>query len=245
MDADPGRLALRRAGRRDLSPVDRHVDLRSLLRLNPGPARRWFAARAALAIGLPIVVLMAAGWGTTGFLTSLGAFSAIYGAGAAVRHRARVVGGVGAGLCLGVLLGALTAGQPWPALLVMVAVTAVAGWVLYALRVGPPGAFFFALSTGVDLRPWDAALEPTDEAPWSPRVTSVARPRSSGRWRRPRCGRPRSGAPLRPICSGRPPGGPRRACSSPGGWCSPACWPELWRRCSATTTSTGRCPSRR
>lgn len=31
----------------------------------------------------------------------------------------------------------------------MVGLTAAAGWALYALPVGPPGAFFFALSTGV------------------------------------------------------------------------------------------------
>lgn len=148
-------------GRSLLRHLDRHVDLRSLLRLNPGPARRWFATRAALAIGLPIVVVMAAGGGTAGFLTSLGAFSAIYGAGAAVRHRARVIALVGAGLCLAVLLGVLTAGYQWLSMLVMVAITAVVGGILYALRVGPPGAFFFTLSTGVanlaasgGQRPW-------------------------------------------------------------------------------------------
>lgn len=129
--------------------LDPHVDLRSLARPNPGPPRRWVALRAALSIGLPLVVATAGGWGTTGFLTSLGAFASIYGAGAAVRHRARVIAGVGLALCVGVTLGTLTAGHPWLFLLAIVGVTTVAGWGTYALRVGPPGAFFVALSTGV------------------------------------------------------------------------------------------------
>lgn len=139
----------RQPGRRLARQLDRHVDLRSLLRLNPGPSRLGVATRAAISIGLPIVVLMAAGQGTTGFLTSLGAFAAIYGAGAAVRHRVRVIAAVGAGLCVGVVLGVLTAGLPWLSLMAMVAVTAVAGWATYALRIGPPAAFFFPLVTGV------------------------------------------------------------------------------------------------
>lgn len=136
-------------GHRFLAALDRHVDLRSLLRPAPALGRHWFALRAATAIGLPLVVSMATGHGTTGFLASLGAFAVIYGADAAVRHRAKVIAGVGAGLCVGVILGVLTAGHGWLSLGAMVAVATVAAWTTYALRIGPPGAFFFVLGTGV------------------------------------------------------------------------------------------------
>lgn len=116
-----------------LAALDRHVDLRSLLRLAPAPGRHWFALRAATAIGLPLVVLMAAGHGTAGFLASLGAFAVIYGAGTDVRHRARVIAGVGAGLCASVTLGVLSAGHAWWSLGVMVLVAMVAAWATYAL----------------------------------------------------------------------------------------------------------------
>jgi uncharacterized membrane protein YccC len=125
------------------------VDLRSLVTWAPGPPRRWFALRAAVALGLPLVVAAALGHGSSGFLTSLGAFSVLYGAGAAVRRRARVITGVGAGLWLSATVGVLTAGHAWAALIAMVAVATLSAWACYALRIGPPGAFFFALVTGV------------------------------------------------------------------------------------------------
>lgn len=125
------------------------VDVRSLRTIAPSPPRLWVGVRAAAAIGLPLVVSMATGHGTTGFLCSLGGFAVLYGAGSAVRHRARVIAGVGLGMWLCALAGVLTAGHAWATLAVIVALASLAAWTTYALRIGAPGVFFFALSTGV------------------------------------------------------------------------------------------------
>ncbi|MGC5627748.1 FUSC family protein [Georgenia sp. Z1344] len=125
------------------------VDLRSLVTIAPSPPRLAVGLRAAVAIGLPLVVATALGHTSAGFLASLGGFSILYGAGAPARRRVKVIGGVGAGMWMCSLVGVLTAGSTWGSLAALVAVSSVVGFGTHALRVGPPGVYFFALGTGV------------------------------------------------------------------------------------------------
>lgn len=123
--------------------------LRPLARWNPGPMRRWIALRAAAAVALPLVGFTLAGHGQQGFLAGMGVFAVLYGAAAPVRRRFVVTPLAGVGLLASMTLGILLAGHPFLAVLGMAAAATIAAVLSYALQVGPPGAFFFALVTGI------------------------------------------------------------------------------------------------
>lgn len=91
----------------------------------------------------------AVGYPAAGFLTSLGGFSILYGAGAPARRRVGLVGGVGVGMWLCSLVGVLSSVNIWVSLVTFVLLCGVVGFVAHALRIGPPGVFFFALGAGV------------------------------------------------------------------------------------------------
>ncbi|WP_068258539.1 FUSC family protein [Janibacter limosus] len=123
--------------------------LRPLVRWNPGPDRRWIALRAAAAVALPLVGFTLAGHGQQGFLAGMGVFAVLYGAAAPVRRRFVVTPLAGLGLLASMTLGILLAGHPLLAVLGMALAATIAAVLSYALQVGPPGAFFFALVTGI------------------------------------------------------------------------------------------------
>lgn len=123
--------------------------LRPLAGWNPGPRRRWIALRAACAVALPLVAFGLAGHGQQGFLAGMGVFAVLYGASAPVRRRFVVTPLAGLGLLASMTLGILLAGHPFLAILAMGLTATVAAVLTSALQVGPPGAFFFALVTGI------------------------------------------------------------------------------------------------
>ncbi|MDN5716178.1 MAG: FUSC family protein [Janibacter sp.] len=123
--------------------------LRPLVRWNPGPARRWIALRAAAAVALPLVGFTLAGHGQQGFLAGLGVFAVLYGAAAPVRRRFVVTPLAGVGLLASMTLGIALAGHPFLAVLGMGLAATLAAVLSYALQIGPPGAFFFALVSGI------------------------------------------------------------------------------------------------
>lgn len=123
--------------------------LRPLVRWNPGPIRRWIALRAAAAVALPLVGFTLAGHGQQGFLAGMGVFAVLYGAAAPVRRRFVVTPLAGVGLLASMTLGIALAGHPFLAVLGMGLAATIAAVLSYALQVGPPGAFFFALVTGI------------------------------------------------------------------------------------------------
>ncbi|MBY6313447.1 MULTISPECIES: FUSC family protein [Nocardiaceae] len=124
----------------------------------PPRGRRWPAGvRAALAFGVPALVLLALGHQTEALLTAAGGFAVVYGEGRAFRARWAVVLVAGAALVASAAVGGLV-GQYAPAhtvtggaiLVVVLAVTAVIGAVVVdALRLGPPGPFFFVLTCAI------------------------------------------------------------------------------------------------
>lgn len=123
--------------------------LRPLGRWNPGPRRRWIALRAATAAALPLVVLTLAGFERHAFLAGMGVFAVLYGAAAPVRRRFVVTPVAGLGLLASMGLGVLLAGHPFLAVLGIALTATVAAVLTNSLQVGPPGAFFFALVTGI------------------------------------------------------------------------------------------------
>ncbi|MBY6362801.1 FUSC family protein [Rhodococcoides corynebacterioides] len=124
----------------------------------PARGRRWPAGiRAALAFGIPALVLLALGFPTEALLTAAGGFAVVYGEGRAFRARWAVVLTAGAALVASASVGGLV-GQYAPAhtvsggvvLVVVLTVTAVIGVVVVdALRLGPPGPFFFVLTCAI------------------------------------------------------------------------------------------------
>ncbi|WP_156188126.1 FUSC family protein [Arsenicicoccus sp. oral taxon 190] len=122
---------------------------RSVLALNPSAPRRVVAVKAALAMGLPLAAAQLAGRLSLGLLASLGVLTILYGPATPGRFRARLMAVVGAGLVASVSLGALVAGRPVLTVVALVAVAVLATFACVTLKVGPPGAYFFALTLGV------------------------------------------------------------------------------------------------
>lgn len=133
------------------APLGRHVrELgRGLVTLRESPARLRVAANAGVAIALPIVILTLAGRPDLGLMASSGGFLALYLPYRPVRDRARWLPLIAMTLLAGAALGVVTA--PYPALapwalgLAVVVVSSVG----FGLRLGPPGAVFFILISGV------------------------------------------------------------------------------------------------
>ncbi|MBS4101543.1 FUSC family protein [Tsukamurella paurometabola] len=135
-------------------PPPRVARVRSLVFADGAPVWRWRAGlRAAAAVGIPGALLVATGHGASALFTTFGAFAVLYGEGRAYRVRSQVVAAAGLALLAAVAVGA-TVGWAVPAggpvlkscAVLMTVVPAVAAvFVVDALRLGPPGALFFAL----------------------------------------------------------------------------------------------------
>ena len=103
------------------------------------------AARASAAIAVPLIALTLLGHHQVGLMASTGAFTVLYGAGRPLRYRWKMLIVVALGFVASSALGALTAGIGGAAIVLLTLIGAVATFAALALRVGPPGAFFFAL----------------------------------------------------------------------------------------------------
>lgn len=126
----------------------------------PAVGRRWPGGlRSALAFGVPAVIAWVLGFHTEALLVVSGSFAVIYGEGRPYRSRWWVVLIAGAALVASVWLGA-TAGQValdlgdtgWARMIPVAALSFLAlisVYVVAALRLGPPGAFFFVLVCAV------------------------------------------------------------------------------------------------
>lgn len=128
--------------------------MRSLVFADGAPIWRWQAGlRAAAAVLIPGVAMVAAGQAHAALFVTFGAFALLYGEGRPYRIRAQVVAAAAAALLLSVAVGALIGGLlpaggmalRIGAVLLVTVVAVVAVYVVDALRLGPPGALFFAL----------------------------------------------------------------------------------------------------
>lgn len=137
----------------------------------PSAGRRWpGGVRAAVAFGIPASIAWILGFETAALLTVSGSFAVIYGEGRPYRSRWRVVLTAGAALVGSVWIGA-TAGTDsglyiFPILALSV-VASIAVYVVAALRLGAPGAFFFVLVCAVSSYLPDAAVSATTAAAWA------------------------------------------------------------------------------
>ncbi|BDH56341.1 FUSC family protein [Tsukamurella sp. PLM1] len=150
-------------------PLPQVARVRSLLFADGAPVWRWSAGlRAAAAAGIPGATLVAAGHAGSALFATFGAFAVLYGEGRAYRVRAQVVATAGVALLTGVVAGAIlgTVVPPGTTLMMAVAVAVVtvpavlAVFVVDALRLGPPGALFFALVGSGALMAVEAGADP-------------------------------------------------------------------------------------
>lgn len=109
--------------------------------------RRWpLAARASLCMGVPVIVGWAAGDVTAGLMATLGAFTTLYGSGRPYLYRAALLGFVALALTASVSIGIAAAEIPWLVVPTITVIATLATFLCNALRVGPPGAYMFALT---------------------------------------------------------------------------------------------------
>jgi hypothetical protein len=144
-------------------PLPRVVRSRALLFALPAAGRRWSAGlRAAAAVGIPGVGVVLAGHADVALFVTFGAFAVLYGEGRPYRVRARVVLTAAAMLLLAAGLGTAvgTHGSKAAVIVVVTAVAILAVYTVDALRLGPPGALFFALVCGGALVATEAGAEP-------------------------------------------------------------------------------------
>jgi hypothetical protein len=127
-------------------------DFRSLFTLRPSPVRWPIALQAAIAIGIPIIGFAIAGQPSLGLLASSGGFTALYLSSRSRRERAVALPLVALGLIAASAVGALAAGSLASSIIALVVVAIGACVLCLGLPVGPPGAMFFVLLTGVASR---------------------------------------------------------------------------------------------
>ncbi|MFJ7219028.1 FUSC family protein [Amycolatopsis sp. NPDC098790] len=144
-------------------PLPRIAHPRALLFALPAAGRRWSAGlRAAAAVLLPGTVVVLVGHPTEALFVTFGAFAVLYGEGRPYRVRARVVLTAAALLLAAAGLGAAvgTTGTQAGVVIVVTAVAVLAVYAVDALRLGPPGALFFALVCGGALIATEGGAQP-------------------------------------------------------------------------------------
>ena len=97
-------------------------------------------------MGVPVLAGWAAGDVTAGLMATIGAFTALYGGDRPYLNRAIHLAVIAVSFALAVALGVWAAGTPPLAVPVVVLIAMAATFLCNALRVGPPGAYMFALA---------------------------------------------------------------------------------------------------
>jgi uncharacterized membrane protein YccC len=136
----------------------------------PSAGRKWpGGVRAASAFGIPASIAWLLGHQDAVLLIVAGSFAVIYGEGKPYRARWRVVSTAGAALVTSVFVGASagTIGVSLVPVLVLALVAAIAVYVVAALRIGIPGAFFFVLVCAMSSYLPSAHISPTTAAAWA------------------------------------------------------------------------------
>ncbi|MGW0181453.1 FUSC family protein [Nocardia sp. NPDC003345] len=151
-----------------------------LFGLPPAGRRLPGAVRAAVAFGAPALLAVALGHEQQGLMAATGALAVIFGEGQAYRRRLRVVGVAAVSLICVAFAGGLVGhlihrqldagGSHWWQLLLVLLMSAVAvaaTFVNSALRLGPPGGFFFVLAAGVGALIAGHGVAPDQIALWT------------------------------------------------------------------------------
>ena len=130
------------------SKMPRHA-LGSLLTLNEGPWRWAIGVQAGIAMGLPIALFTLGGHQSFGFIASLGAFTALYGAKLSRSGRLRILPLALIGLIAASSLGVLASPHEWLTNLTLVTVAALGCVLTLGTPLGPPGPIMFVLVAAV------------------------------------------------------------------------------------------------
>lgn len=124
-----------------------------------------FAVRSGICCGLPVLAGYFAGDIRSGLLATIGSFTALYGSDRPYINRGWHLAVVALLMAVVVMLGMVLGDSPWAAVLVVAAISTIATFVCNATRVGPPGAYLFALAcasgTGMSTvlpDPWQSGL---------------------------------------------------------------------------------------
>lgn len=121
--------------------------LREMRQVRPAPpGRTAFAARAALAMGIPVLAGWLAGDTTAGLMATLGAFTALYCGDRPYAARAIALAVIALAFAGAVVFGLWLEPHGWAVLPALVLVAMLATWLCNAMRVGPPGAYLFVLA---------------------------------------------------------------------------------------------------
>jgi uncharacterized membrane protein YccC len=127
-------------------PPRSRLTLGMLLQIRDVPGRWRFAARAALCMGVPVIIGWAAGDTAAGLMATTGAFTALYGSDRPYLNRAAFLALVALSFAIAVSLGVFAAHTAWLVLPFITLMAGIATFLCNALRVGPPGAYLFALA---------------------------------------------------------------------------------------------------
>jgi hypothetical protein len=100
-------------------------------------------------MALPMAAFTLVGHQSLGLITSLGAFTALYGSTLRLGDRLRALPLVGAGFVVASALGVLCAGNAWLTIACFVAVATLASILVLGTELGPPGPMQFVLVAGV------------------------------------------------------------------------------------------------
>jgi uncharacterized membrane protein YccC len=116
-------------------------------RVRRGPPQRWrFALRAAISMGVPILVGWLAGDVAAGMMAATGGFTSLYGSGRPYLSRARELAVIAAAFALSVAIGLAAAQLGWLVVPVVALLAMLATWLGNAFQIGPPGAYMFLLA---------------------------------------------------------------------------------------------------
>ena len=167
-----------------------------VIRIGPHRGDHRVAARAALSVGVPLLVLLLIGRLDLSVYASFGAFAALYGRLDPPRTRVRMQATAGGVLVLSMLLGTLLSALSAPPLASVVVVALLAAAVtLFAYRAQwhPPGALFTVFAAGACASfPATAMtfglvlLVGVSSVLWSLLVTTAFVLARRGSWRRPK-----------------------------------------------------------
>ena len=125
--------------------------------------RRWpFAARASICMGVPVVFGWAAGDIAAGLMSTIGAFTALYGSDRPYLNRARHLAVVALAFAFAVSLGVWAASSPFLVVSTIACIAVVSTFLCSALRVGPPGAYMFTLACAAGTGMHAEHLDPLD-----------------------------------------------------------------------------------
>jgi uncharacterized membrane protein YccC len=128
-------------------PAPPSFQLASLFALRKPPTPRWpFAVRAALAMGLPAAIGWFLGDMAAGLMATIGGFTVLYGNDRPFLNRAFHLGAIAVCIAIAVSVGVAAGGTPWLAIPVITVIATAAAVLCNALKVGPPGAYLFAIA---------------------------------------------------------------------------------------------------